>query len=429
MEPSVSEDNKMKQLQVFALEMAEKFPTTVDANVPYLKIARKFMENFSRTESLPGGFIQWETGRGKSKFYDMILRYWTIETIIQATSDMMREEAPAYQEGKNENGEIIRQRTLGGKITYFDLIGEWAVWAENDPQVTDWQTFKREMEEGKIEDERWHIIYDNVDNSAAIMKKDRNADLKNNVGFDQRRSKNYRSEPSVIACNRLDYIINHFFRSTWAISKRQPEGKSVQGKVWRAKVAHEILKGCGCPLSEEEIINFYAKIKDEKRGREENHLRRSIVSMPDKEYIEMMRFFLAIALYYSPYTTYERFIIQHQEYTGGWEEQRKGLDGDVLEKRQYYVPLYFYKKYGYTTSDNPGNALYISKWKRVGIAAYFDEWFFKMKDFWKAYFRNLQVPLSPHEILCSLNALQLPRTDIEEPLWKVKLAGGYPLHH
>ena len=91
-------------------------------------------------------------------------------------------------------------------MTYFDLIGEWAVWAENDPQVTDWQTFKREIETGKITDERWYIIYKNVDDNAAIMKKNRNADLRNNVDFDLQRSKNYRSEPSVIACNQVDYI-------------------------------------------------------------------------------------------------------------------------------------------------------------------------------------------------------------------------------
>lgn len=427
MEPSVAEGNKMELLQKFASEMAEKFPTTADADVPYLKIARKFMENFSQTESLPGGFVQWERERGNSKFYDVILRYWTIETIIRVASDMMREEAPVYQEEKKENGENVPQRTLGGRMTYFDLIGEWAVWAENDPQVTDWQTFKREIETGKITDERWHIIYKNVDDSAAIMKKNRNADLRNNVDFDLRRSKNYRSEPSVIACNQVDYIINHFFRSMWAILERQQQGKSAQGKVWRKEVAHKILKGCGCPLSEEEIINLYARIKDEKRGKEENHLRRSI-SMPDKEYIKMMRFCLAIALYYSPYTTYERFIIQHQEYVGGWESRRKCLDGDGFETIQYYVPIYFYEKYGKIVQNNLGQALIISEWKQLGITAYFDDWYLKLINFWIFYFDSLHVPMSPHEILCSLNALQLPRSDIEEPLWPVELRGGYPLH-
>ena len=341
---------------------------------------------------------------------------------------MMREEAPVYQEEKKENGENVPQRTLGGRMTYFDLIGEWAVWAENDPQVTDWQTFKREIETGKITDERWHIIYKNVDDNAAIMKKNRNADLRNNVDFDLQRSKNYRSEPSVIACNQVDYIINHFFRSMWAISKRQQQGKSAQGKVWRKEVAHKILKGCGCPLSEEEIINLYARIKDEKRGKEENHLRRSI-SMPDKEYIKMMRFCLAIALYYSPYTTYERFIIQHQEYVGGWESRRKCLDGDGFETIQYYVPIYFYEKYGKIVQNNLGQALIISEWKQLGITAYFDDWYLKLINFWIFYFDSLHVPMSPHEILCSLNALQPPRSDIEEPLWPVELRGGYPLHH
>lgn len=107
MEPSVAEGNKMESLQKFASEMAEKFPTTADADVPYLKIARKFMENFSQTESLPGGFVQWERERGNSKFYDVILRYWTIETIIRVASDMMREEAPVYQEEKKETGKMF----------------------------------------------------------------------------------------------------------------------------------------------------------------------------------------------------------------------------------------------------------------------------------------------------------------------------------
>lgn len=429
MEPGEVEKRKILQLLTFVLEMAKKFPATADGDVPYLKIARKFMENFSQTELLPGGFVQWERECDNPEFCDEILRYWTIETIVEYAAALMREENPTYQKEKNEKGKRVPQRFVGGKTTYFDLIGEWAVWAENDPKVTDWQTFKREMETGKITDERWYIIYKNVDDNAAIMKKNRNADLKNNVGFDQRRSKNYRSEPSVIACNQVDYIINHFFRVMWAISEKQQQGESAPGKIWRKKVAHEILKGCGCPLSEEEVINFYAKIKDEERGRVENHLRRSRASMVDKEYIKMMRFFLAIALYYSPYTTYERFIIQHQEYTGGWQRKRKCLDGDGYQTVQYYVPLYFYEKYGKITPDNPGQVLFISEWKQLGITAYFNEWRFKMIDFWTFYFDSLHVLMSPHEILCSLNALQLPRSDIEEPLWPVELRGGYPLHH
>ena len=169
-------------------------------------------------------------------------------------------------------------------------------------------------------------------------------------------------------------------------------------------------------------------IKDGKRGREEDHLRRTTESTFSKEYIEMMRFFLANALYYSPYTTYERFAIQHQEYTGGWQVKREGVDG-ISEIRQYYLPLYFYKKYGKINPHNSGETLYISEWKQIGVISYFEEWFLKMVFFWRIYFEGLSDQMSPQEILCSLNALELPRTAEEEPLWPVKIAGGYPLHH
>lgn len=421
-----------KEILMFTAEMEEKFPVVEDPKNLYPKLSRKFLERFSKSELLPGGFVYWEKIGGKSKFYDDILTYWTIETIIHAVVSMVEDSNAREQKLGNHQKESSLVESEQVKVSFFDLVAKWAIWAENDPNIKSVADLKRKMQNGEIDNERWYDVYDAIENGAMTMKKNRNTDLKNNVNFDKRSSKVRSGDLTIGFYNEMDYIINFFFRGMWAVSSRKETGKKAFGKNWKKETAFQILKECGYPFDEKDaennILNLYSMIKDGKRGREEDHLRRTTESTFSKEYIEMMRFFLANALYYSPYTTYERFAIQHQEYTGGWQVKREGVDG-ISEIRQYYLPLYFYKKYGKINPHNSGETLYISEWKQIGVISYFEEWFLKMVFFWRIYFEGLSDQMSPQESLCSLNALELPRTAEEEPLWPVKIAGGYPLHH
>ena len=421
-----------KEIMMFTVGIEKEFPAVEDPKNLYPKLSRKFLERFSESELLPGGFVYWETIGGKSKFYDDILKYWTIETIIHAVVSMVEDSNVRGKKLGNHQEETSLEESERLRISFFDLIAKWAIWAENDPNIKSVTDLKRKMKNGEIDNKRWYDVYDAIENGAMTMKKNRNKDLKNNVDFDKRSSKVRSGNLTIGFYNEMDYIINFFFRGMWAVSSRQETGEKAFGKKWKKETAFQILKGCGYPFDEKDaennILNLYSMIKDGKRGREEGHLRRTTESPFSKEHIEMMRFFLANALYYSPYTTYERFIIQHHEYTGGWQEKRKGADG-VSEIRQYYMPLYFYEKYGKIDPRNSGETLYISEWIQIGVLSYFEEWFLKMVFFWRIYFEGLSDQMSPQEILCSLNALELPRTAEEEPLGPVQIAGGYPLHH
>lgn len=396
------------EIEEYAARMAMELPADDKGNVPFEKLATRFATRFLVTDELSRRFPVWENNM--TAFDNEILRYWTIQIVCVVASEKMREE-------KASRGETDENR-----IDFLHLIGDWAVWAENDPEIHNWDELIRKIDAAQIENEHWYDVYRNVEKDALIMKRNRNADLQQNYGFDNRRSKRYRSEPSIIACNKMDYITNHFFRAAWAVSSRQKKGKEGQSKIWRMKVAHSILEGCNCPLTQDKILDLYARIKDAPRGREEGHRRRTTMSMHGKEHIEMMRFFLAIALYYSPYTTYERYIIQHHEYVAGWE--------DVYTRDQYYAPIYFFKRYGvFQKDENEGVNAYLCTQDMIKVTFYFWRWKNMMILYWRAYFKSLQRTLSPHKILCALNALELPRTAEEEPLWPVKIAGGYPLHH
>lgn len=421
-----------KEIKTFTVEIVKEFPIVEDPKNLYPKLSRKFLERFSKSELFPEEFTRWEKAKEKSQFYDDILNYWTIETIIHAMVSMVEDSNVRGKKTENLHEESSSEETERLKISFFDLVAKWAVWAENDPDINSVVDLKRKMKNGKIDNARWYSVYEAIEKGSMTIKKNRNKDLQNNVNFDKRSSKIRSGDLTIGFYSEIDYMINFFFRGMWQVSPRQEKGKKAFGKKWMRETAFKILKGCGYPFDEKDaerkILNFYAMIKDGKRGREEGHLRRTIDSFFSKEYIEMMRFFLAIALYYSPYTTYERFIIQHQEYTGGWQGNREGADG-TSEIRQYYIPLYFYEKYGTINPHNVGKTLYISERKQRYIIAYFDEWFFKMAFFWRVYFDSLPELISPQEILRSLNALELPRTTEEEPLWPVEISGGYPLHH
>ena len=80
-----------KEIMMFTVGIEKEFPAVEDPKNLYPKLSRKFLERFSESELLPGGFVYWETIGGKSKFYDDILKYWTIETIIHAVVSMVED--------------------------------------------------------------------------------------------------------------------------------------------------------------------------------------------------------------------------------------------------------------------------------------------------------------------------------------------------
>lgn len=236
-----------KEIMMFTVGIEKEFPAVEDPKNLYPKLSRKFLERFSESELLPGGFVYWETIGGKSKFYDDILKYWTIETIIHAVVSMVEDSNVRGKKLGNHQEETSLEESERLRISFFDLIAKWAIWAENDPNIKSVTDLKRKMKNGEIDNKRWYDVYDAIENGAMTMKKNRNKDLKNNVDFDKRSSKVRSGNLTIGFYNEMDYIINFFFRGMWAVSSRQETGEKAFGKKWKKETAFQILKGCGYP--------------------------------------------------------------------------------------------------------------------------------------------------------------------------------------